>query len=142
MFGKRPKSPREAAPAGNLTVIAAGSAVEGKLRIRGAVRVDGAVNGAVIAEGSVVVGPEGRILGEVEADDLTVAGRIDGILRVRGHLRVQASGAVQGHARYTTLEVERGGVMDGSTTHLVEGQSATPDNDVEAVSLEDVVAAE
>jgi cytoskeletal protein CcmA (bactofilin family) len=141
VFGKRPKPP--AAVPTDITIIAAGSAVEGKLLIRGAVRVDGAVNGAVVADGSVVIGPEGKVLGEVEADDLTVAGRVDGIVRVRGHLRVQATGAVQGHARYTTLEVERGGVMDGSTTHLVEGAStATPANDVEVLSMADVVAAE
>jgi cytoskeletal protein CcmA (bactofilin family) len=141
VFGKRPKPP--AATPQDITIIASGSAVEGKLLIRGAVRVDGAVNGAVVADGSVVIGPEGKVLGEVEADDLTVAGRVDGIVRVRGHLRVQSTGAVQGHARYTTLEVERGGVMDGSTTHLVEGaNTTTPANDVEVLSMADVVAAE
>jgi len=125
MFGKRSK------PA-STTVIAAGSAVEGKLLIHGAVQIDGAVNGAVIAEGSVTIGKDGRVLGEVEADTLSVAGRIDGIVRVRGHLHVLASGQVQGHARYASLEVERGGVMDGSASRA--GDDAKPANDVEPVT--------
>ena len=126
MFGKRQQA------AASITVIAAGSVVEGTLRARGMVQVDGTIDGALIAEGHVSVGPEGRILGEVTADQLSVGGRIEGSVFARGHLLVLASGVVHGNARYTSLEVERGGVMDGSASRVDEQRVA--DNDVELVA--------
>src|SRR4051812_44050765 len=112
MFGKRQRS------ATALTVIAAGTTVEGTLRGRGMVQVDGTVDGTLIAEGQVSVGPEGRILGEVTADQLSVGGKVEGALHARGHLHVLASGSVRGNARYTSLQIERGGVMDGTASRV------------------------
>jgi len=128
MFGKRGRL-----TAGSTTVIAAGSVVEGTLRVRGMVQIDGTIDGTLIAEGHVSVGPEGRIVGEVSADELTVSGKVEGIILARNHLHVLASGSVRGDARYTSLQVERGGVMDGSASRVEEGSAKlakTPDNDV------------
>ena len=125
MFGKRQQA------AASITVIAAGSVVEGTLRARGMVQVDGTIDGALIAEGHVSVGPEGKILGEVTAEQLSVGGRVEGAVFARGHLLVLANGAVHGKSRYTSLEVERGGVMDGSASRVDE---TVADNDVELVA--------
>lgn len=129
MFGsnKRPKSE------GAITVIAAGSVVEGTLRVRGLVQIDGTIDGTLIADGHVSVGPEGAILGEVSADQLSVGGRIEGTLNARGHLHVLSSGAVRGSARYASLEIERGGIMDGNASRLDQAK-AVPENDVELVA--------
>lgn len=127
MFGKR----QQAVAA--ITVIAAGTTVEGTLRVCGMVQVDGTIDGTLIAEGQVSVGPEGRIMGEVTADQLSVGGKIDGKLHARGHLHVLASGSVRGNARYTSLEIERGGVMDGNASRVEDLQSV-PENDVELVT--------
>jgi cytoskeletal protein CcmA (bactofilin family) len=125
MFGKR----QQAAP--SITVIAAGSVVEGTLRVKGMLQLDGTIQGTLIAEGQVSVGPEGKILGDVQADNLTIAGRIEGTVNARGHLHVLASGVVQGGARYASLEVDRGGIMDGRASRLDEKvASGTPANDV------------
>jgi cytoskeletal protein CcmA (bactofilin family) len=109
-------SAKPSAPAARVTVISAGSELQGDLRVRGALRVDGAVYGNVTADGHVALGPDARILGEVRAQSVAVGGRIDGIVRVRELLQVLRGGVVRGHARYQTLEIERGGVMDGSTS--------------------------
>ena len=127
MFGKR----QQAVSA--ITVIAAGTTVEGTLRVRGMVQVDGAIEGTLIAEGQVSVGPDGRIVGEVTADTLSVGGKVDGTLHARGHLHVLASGSVRGNARYTSLEIERGGVMDGNASR-VEDLKSVAENDVELVT--------
>jgi cytoskeletal protein CcmA (bactofilin family) len=127
MFGKRQKA--EA----SITIIAAGSVIEGTLRARGMVQVDGTIDGALLAEGHVSVGPEGKILGEVTAEQLSVAGKVEGTVFARGHLLVLASGSLHGSARYTSLEVERGGVMDGSASR-VEEAGIVADNDVELVA--------
>jgi cytoskeletal protein CcmA (bactofilin family) len=61
-----------------------------------------------------------------------MAGRIDGIVHVRSHLRVSRGGVLRGHARYLTLEIERGGVMDGSTTRTSDFPEAEEDEYVAA----------
>lgn len=132
MFGKRQRL-----TAGSTTIIAAGSVVEGTLRVRGMVQVDGTIEGTLIAEGHVSVGPEGRIVGEVTADQLSVGGTVEGTILARNHLHVLASGSVRGDARYTSLEVERGGVMDGSASRVEEVSAKlvkAADNDVEIVA--------
>jgi cytoskeletal protein CcmA (bactofilin family) len=127
MFGKKQQT------ASAVTVIAAGSAVEGTLRVRGLVQIDGTVEGNLIVEGQVSIGPEGKVRGDVRADDLVVGGHVDGKLFARGHLHLLATGVVHGDARYATLEVDRGGVMDGRAT-LMDAKLA--DNDVELVAHE------
>jgi hypothetical protein len=49
-----------------------------------------------------------------------------------------ASGVVQGGARYASLEVDRGGVMDGRASRLDEKvAAAAPANDVMEVTAHD-----
>jgi cytoskeletal protein CcmA (bactofilin family) len=132
MFGKR----MQVVTASDVTVIAAGSTVEGTLRTRGKVRVDGVIDGKLLADGAVSVGPEGKILGEVFAEQLTVGGCIEGKAVARGPLHVLAGGVVRGTAHYATLQVDLGGVMDGNASRVeesvdaVEISSGTPANDV------------
>jgi cytoskeletal protein CcmA (bactofilin family) len=111
MFGRRQAS-------NAITVIAGGSVVVGTLRVRGMVQVDGTIEGSLLAEGHVSVGPEGRVIGDVVADDLSIGGNVEGSLHARGHLHVLPSGCVRGEVRYTTLEVDRGGVMDGRASRV------------------------
>ena len=134
MFGKRQT-------ANAITVIAAGSSVVGTLRVRGIVQVDGTIEGTLIAEGHVSVGPEGRILGEVTADELSVGGQIEGKLFAKGHLHVLSTGRIRGEARYTTLEIARGGVMDGRASH-VEDAPARKGADESRVEMIENAAAE
>lgn len=111
-------------PPADVTVLGAGSALEGKLTARGAVQLDGAVSGELNTSGALSVSREARILGEVHAQAITVHGKIHGIVSARTHLQVLTGGEVRGHARYATLEVERGGIMDGSATRMVVDDSA------------------
>ena len=120
-----------------VTVVSAGSALQGDIRVRGALHIDGAVCGNVTTDGDMSVGPDGYILGEVRARTLRVGGRIDGIVHVRQHLCMLRTGHVRGHASYHTLEIERGGVMDGSTSFSSElPAGGARDEDDEYVAAE------
>ncbi len=140
MFGKRQQR------SATVTVIAQGSVVEGTLRVKGVIQIDGTVDGTLIADGHVSVGPEGLIRGDVTADALSIGGRVDGSLHSRGHLHVLSTGVVQGNARYTSLEVDRGGVMDGSASRVDAASkqlpSLAPANDVEMIADGEIEAAE
>lgn len=101
-----------------VTVIAEGSALEGTIRTRGPLQIDGAVCGTLTCEGPMSVGATGLTMGEVHAQSLSVNGRVQGIVFVRHHLQVREQGKICGHARYETLEIVRGGVVDGTTNRM------------------------
>jgi cytoskeletal protein CcmA (bactofilin family) len=111
MFGGKAKTPPEP------TVIGRGTIVEGTVRACGAVQVDGQIEGALIAEGQVSVGPTGSVLGDVVAYQLDVGGLVDGRINIRDHLHVAPGGTARGEVRYGSLQVDRGGVLTGSALH-------------------------
>ena len=73
-----------------------GATYEGDLSFEGRVRVDGVFRGQIYTDDVLEVGESGRIEGDVDAEDLIVAGRIEGKVRVRGLLTVEATGCIQG----------------------------------------------
>jgi cytoskeletal protein CcmA (bactofilin family) len=122
MFKSKTTTARTSEP----TVIGKGTVIEGTVRVTGRVQIDGKIDGTLIAEGHVSVGPEGSILGELTAGELAVGGNVEGRVSVRGHLHIAPGGTARGEMRYGSLQVDRGGVIDGSTAH---GDERGTDND-------------
>jgi cytoskeletal protein CcmA (bactofilin family) len=131
MFGSKSKRSASTEP----TVIGRGTVIEGTIRVAGRVQVDGQIDGTLLAEGHVSVGPSGSILGEIVAHELAVGGRVEGKVSVRENLHVAPEGVCRGEVRYGSLQVDRGGVLDGSTAH---GEGA---NTVHGESLSSAPAA-
>jgi len=73
-----------------------GATYEGDLSFEGRVRVDGVFRGQIYTDDVLEVGESGRIEGDVDAEDLIVAGRVEGKIRVRGLLTVESTGCIQG----------------------------------------------
>jgi cytoskeletal protein CcmA (bactofilin family) len=113
MFGSKARSSSASEP----TVIGKGTVIEGTIKVLGRVQVDGQIDGTLIAEGHVSVGPTGSVLGELVAEELAVGGRVEGRVNVRDHLHIAPGGLARGEVRYGSLQVDRGGVIDGSTAH-------------------------
>ena len=133
MFGK--KSSRAASSA-EPTVIGRGAVIEGTIRLSGHVQIDGHIEGRLEVEGQVSVGPNGSITGEVSADELIIGGKVDGKAVARQHLHVASGGAVRGEVRYGSLQIDRGGLIDGNTGHgqTKDGTSKVEDDEEDARS--------
>lgn len=117
------------------TVIAPGAAIEGELRVSGDVHVEGRVNGSVHVDGCLSVGPEGSLMGEVYCQDATVAGVVDGILRASGHLSVLPGGSVGVDVIYDSLEIQKGGQIQGQARSADTGtESRASTRDADAVN--------
>jgi cytoskeletal protein CcmA (bactofilin family) len=116
MFGGK-----KAANAAEPTVIGRGAVIEGKVRASGPIQIDGHIDGTLLVDGQVSVGPSGAITGEVSADEIVVGGRVEGKLHARTHLHVAPGGSVRGDVRYGTLQIDRGGLIDGTTA---QGQAS------------------
>jgi cytoskeletal protein CcmA (bactofilin family) len=121
MFGSKSKTRSSSSEP---TVIGKGTVIQGTIRVCGRVQVDGSIDGTLIAEGHVSVGPTGVVLGELVAEELAIGGRVEGKINVRDHLHIAPGGTARGEMRYGSLQVDRGGVIDGSTAHGEENDNA------------------
>ncbi len=91
-----------------------GTEIQGDLRFRETVRVDGTVRATIHSEGELIVGPKGLVEGEITVTSLTISGRIKGNLRVKERLEIHPGGRVEGEVLLGRpgLVVHDGGIME------------------------------
>lgn len=96
-----------------VSLVPAGFRFEGTVAFDGAARLDGAITGRVEGRGRLEVGPEGRLEGDVRADECVVAGAIEGDLVVAERLELHAGARVRGAVSTPTLRMHEGAILDG-----------------------------
>ena len=99
------------------TVIGKGTMIQGTVKVSGRVQIDGHIDGTLVAEGHVSVGPTGMVIGEVYAEELAVGGKVEGKVNVKNHLHIAPGGTARGEVRHVSLPVAPRGLVDGSTAH-------------------------
>jgi cytoskeletal protein CcmA (bactofilin family) len=109
-----------------VTIISSGVVIEGKLSSKGNVRVDGTVKGDVNVNGSVTVGESGDINGEINADIITVGGKIIGKLNAKEKVVLEAKAVLKGDLVTKILVVEAGAKFDGNSKMGEGGSSSMP----------------
>lgn len=97
------------------TIIGPGTHIEGVLRTKSGLRVEGSIEGKIFSESDVVIGESGRVQTDIEAENLTVAGEIRGDVKVRGRLTLLSTGRLFGAATPGTLIVEPGAIWQGES---------------------------
>jgi len=99
---------------GNLSIIAAGTVIDGDLYSEGDIRVEGQINGTVSCRSRIVVGANGIIYGNVDAMNATVAGQINGSVVVRKAIQLQETGKINGDILTESLTIMAGGHFTGN----------------------------
>jgi cytoskeletal protein CcmA (bactofilin family) len=110
---------------GDLT-LGLGVTLTGTVTVPGRAVIHGTLEGALTAQ-DVVVGPEGRVSGTLEADTVELQGEGPATLTARTALVVRATGRVTGTVRYGRLEVEPGGLLQGDLAPLTRAPAVTGD---------------
>lgn len=89
------------------------SSMEGDLRVRGIVRVDGNARGTIEAD-EVILGATGMLSGEIIARKIIIEGRVEGSLRAGELLEIGSRGNVDGDIFAAQLVILEGGRFNGS----------------------------
>ena len=119
MFGKQREknSPLQGGAAKFETIIGPHALMEGHLRIKESVRIDGKVIGDILAAAdqtiSVVVGEHGEVKGNIQANVVVVAGKVIGNIHAFERLELHAQCRVEGDIRYASLAMEHGSTVLG-----------------------------
>ena len=109
------------------TIIAQGITFTGTIRGEGVIQVEGVVEGEFDMTGAVVVAESGLIRGPVAADVVRVAGRVEGNVHAREHMRLESSGSLDGDVTTASLVVEDGGILNGRCTTVKPQPALEPD---------------
>ena len=96
-----------------VTLIAAGTRVTGEITGATEVHVEGEVDGDVHVDGTVVVGAEGRVKGEIGARTVRVAGKVAGNLRGSERVEVLPSGSAEGDIAAPRVVIAEGAFFKG-----------------------------
>ncbi|TAN77929.1 MAG: polymer-forming cytoskeletal protein [Gallionella sp.] len=117
MFGKKHSKPQSRID----SLIGAGTTIEGDLNFSGGMRIDGQVNGNIIAAqgkpSTLVLSEHARVNGKVNATHLVINGTISGPVSAGEYLELQSKAKVTGDVHYKTLEIQLGATVEGRLIH-------------------------
>lgn len=118
MFGSTHSKPQNRID----SLIGAGTKVVGDVHFTGGLRVDGEIDGSIIATpgkpSTLVLSEHARVNGEINVTHLVVNGEITGPVSVAEYLELQSKSKVTGDVHYKTLEIQLGAVVEGKLIHL------------------------
>ena len=98
---------------GSRTVIGARTRVKGTLRGQGAILVCGTMRGDVVLHGGLTVAPGALLQADVEVERARVGGRVEGMVRASGSVRIDSSGEVDGEIATPVVDLRPGSVLRG-----------------------------
>lgn len=94
--------------------IAAGTRIKGDIEAKGALRIDGSIEGNVRTPGKVVIGKEGNVKGSLECENADIEGKFTGNLTVSGTLSLRSTAVIDGEVIASKLAVEPGANFNAS----------------------------
>ncbi|MFN3550556.1 MAG: polymer-forming cytoskeletal protein [Endomicrobiia bacterium] len=109
MFGKKNSElPKEVE-----TIIGENTILQGTLKTKGSIRVDGRLEGNIIEASQVIVGVKGYIQGDVTAQSVIVGGKINGNVTAIESIELKPGAQLLGDIHTSTLSIGEGAVFEG-----------------------------
>jgi|SRR5512135_1262986 len=123
MFSKQHSKPQNRID----TLIGVGTRIDGNIQFSGGLRVDGEINGNIIAApdkpSTLVLSEHAQVKGEINVTHLVVNGAVTGPVRATEYLELLGKARIIGDVQYRTMEIHLGATISGKLTHLAaEGQ--------------------
>ena len=110
----------------SLSIIAAGTTIDGDIDTDGVIRIEGRVDGAVRAGRQVLVGRQGEIRGDVTTREAVVGGKVQGAIRASERLEVQGTSTIIGDITTKAIAVVEGGKING-TVRIADARDGAVD---------------
>lgn len=100
------------------SIIGSSSVFTGSIEADGTVRVDGKVNGDLKVTGDVYIGEHAEIKGNIDANNVHLAGTVDGNIIARGILKILSSAKLYGDIRVNSFVADEGALFQGKCEML------------------------
>ena len=99
---------------GGLSIIATGTTIIGDVRTDGTVKVEGAVEGHVIAAQQVLLARGSQVKGDVQTREAVIGGLVEGSIHATERVEIQATAVVQGDISTQRIVIAEGGQVNGA----------------------------
>jgi cytoskeletal protein CcmA (bactofilin family) len=101
-------------PAENSTVIGQSVTIRGELAGKEDLYIDGVLEGTIaLQESRLTVGPNARVMADVDAREVVIFGLVEGNLSASGLIELRASAVVKGDILAARLSIEENACMKG-----------------------------
>jgi cytoskeletal protein CcmA (bactofilin family) len=104
------------------TLVGEGTVVTGELRFSDGLRIDGEVQGDVVASGEgrtlLVISEKARVHGKVRAGHVIINGSVHGPVVAENLLELQPKARIVGDVKYEALEMHQGATIQGGLLPL------------------------
>lgn len=101
--------------------LGAGTSYQGKLQFSGTVRIDGTFKGEVESGGTLVIGKEANVEGEVRVGQMVISGHVEGEITASEKVVLHKTANLIGSLRTPVLVIEEGAVIEGQITMGTKG---------------------
>lgn len=101
-------------PESVISIIGPGMKVVGDCNTEGTVRIEGQVEGSVVAGKAVVIGKQGKVVGDIHTQDAVISGHVIGTVAAESRLELQATCQIDGEVRTRRMQLEEGAVLNGT----------------------------
>lgn len=95
------------------SIIGSDMIVEGNIKAKDAIRVEGSVTGNIETEGSLVISATGKVKGNLRGNSIVIGGTLEGDLVCGGKTEVISTGKVFGNMHTKGLIVDENAVFQG-----------------------------
>ena len=116
MFSKTTQAMKSNETSSTVNMIGFGTTINGDIKSKGDIRIDGRLKGSVTTEGKVVLGKEGVIEGDVSCKDADISGSINAKITVTQLLSLKSTAKLNGDIITNKLSIEPGAIFSGSCT--------------------------
>jgi cytoskeletal protein CcmA (bactofilin family) len=97
-----------------INLISNGTEITGDIKSNGDIRIDGLLTGNLTTKGKVVIGPTGKVKGEVYCKNSEVSGTVEGRICVSQLLTLKADSKISGEIITFKLSIEPGAKFTGN----------------------------
>ncbi|MBI3092290.1 MAG: polymer-forming cytoskeletal protein [Candidatus Tectomicrobia bacterium] len=94
--------------------LGAGTEFKGVLSFQGVVRIDGYLEGEVLTQDTLVVGPGAELKAEISVGTLITEGHISGNVTAQDRIEIRGKSRLLGNIMTPVLFVEEGAIFEGS----------------------------
>lgn len=97
-----------------INIISEGTKIKGDIIANGDIRIDGELMGNISAKGRLVIGPKGKIEGQILCNNIEISGYVKGKVTAGELINMKATSQIIGDIIAGKLSVEPGSMFSGS----------------------------
>lgn len=123
MFGKEPEN--QTVNAGQTSIIAQGCKFDGKIDVKGTLRIEGEYRGTIGTPESLVIGKTGVVHANCNVKNAIIGGQLFGNITAENKIELQSGSHVEGDIKTKRLVIDEGVFFEGNCS-MGAGQRKSP----------------